>query len=134
MASKKKKAAKKKAEAEAPPADEPEPTEDDTEPETADPFAEDAEGETEAKAESEDGDEEEKPVAPPDRPTVTFAEKHAQKRGDKPKEGDAKKGSIVDWLAKVQYTADDIESVAYYANAGLSVLTMSDGKKFDVTD
>lgn len=132
----KKKSAKKTASAETPPADEPEPVEDDVEPETPDPFVEDAEPEAPAEPEAADEDksEEKAPVASPDPPTVTFTEKKAQERGEKPSTGDAKKPKIVAWLERVEYTADDIETVDYYGMAGVSVITMSDGKKFDVTD
>ena len=143
MAKKKKKAAKKESAPETPADEEPE---DDAEPETADPFAENtepetpgpfgegAEGEGESEEPGEEKAEEEAPAGPADAPTVTFAEKHAQKRGEKPVKGDPEKWGIVDFISKVNYTAGDIESVDYYEMAGVSVLTMSDGKKFDVTD
>lgn len=145
MGRKKKTAKKPKAE-EAPPEDEPQ---------VDDPFdGDEAEDEAAARSEvedesepeeseaevaddnvdDEDDEDEEAPAAPPDRPTVTFAEKHAQKRGEKPKTGDVKKPKTVAWLETVEYTADDIEAVDYYEMAGVSVITMSDGKKFDVTD
>ena len=109
----------------------------DQEPAIADPFGS---GETEDGAAKEETatepevTEEKAPASPPDRPTVTFAEKKAQERGEKPSDGDPEKWAIVEFIGNTAYKADDIEAVDYYKMAGVSVLTMSDGRKFDVTD
>lgn len=132
MARKKKAAKKTRSEVEAPP----EPVEEDQEPEIQDPFDQ-PEPETVEPENSPDDAEQEKATEVVEEPgPLSHVEKAAAERGEKPsKHGDwTTRQRILDALSAGGKTIEDVTSADYYEMRGVTVLTMKDGKKLDVSD